>query len=570
MSTNRPGLERVAIAGVVATITSIVACHGLIAVFGGRGALSGGVVSLVAALLAVVCVHTWSFRGRLASDASTMAISCAAVGAMFAVAARSIFGTAAGGRLAAPLALALVGLACGYGVPRLAHALPDALDGAFARRRARGVLWVIAALLAVVQTGRIGAFMSDPGLPQASLMPPEAFIVHHSCMSAYVNAIELLRRGISNVYDAALYPPDPHNLANAPTPAADLGPFNLDYYEYPPPFLLLPKLGMLFTGQFLTLRAVWFAIEAGSFALVLLLMARWLGGRQALFAGLLAPVVWISIPTLLNFQIGNFHIVAIAMSIGAMLAFDRRRFALGGAMLAFAIVSKLSPGLLLVYLAAGRRWREIGWTLGFALVYVGLSLVVFGPGPFAAFMSYQLPRIANGDAFAFFEGDTTDIAMNDSIYGLAYKLKTLGLVAAPRGLAIALSWIYTVPLLIAAYLAGRRPADRAGQAAVWLALINLGALRSPFAPLYVVVSTLWLLTILAPEIHGRGRWTAALAAAWVLTSLVPPIPAVAALIAVSLTGQAIYIGVNAWVLLRRPPALSNATAVNPQAVSAAA
>ena len=61
-----------------------------------------------------------------------------------------------------------------------------------------------------------------------------------------------------------------------------------------------------------------------------------------------------------------------------------------------AIVSKLSPAFLLVYLIARRRWREVAWTLGACAAFALVGLAFLGSAPFEAFLSYQLPRIQSG------------------------------------------------------------------------------------------------------------------------------------------------------------------------------
>jgi uncharacterized membrane protein len=143
------------------------------------------------------------------------------------------------------------------------------------------------------------------------------------------------------------------------------------------------------TDSFERIRAVWFVIQSLCLLLGGLLLARWIGGREGLVAGLLLPAILASIPTMLNFQFGQFHAMSIMLAVAAMVAFDQRRPAVGGALLSFAILSKIFPGLLLVTLAGQRRWREIGWTLGFGVVFVVLALLILGMDPFLAFVSYQ-------------------------------------------------------------------------------------------------------------------------------------------------------------------------------------
>ena len=55
----------------------------------------------------------------------------------------------------------------------------------------------------------------------------------------------------------------------------------------------------------------------------MVVLARWIGGASGLLVLLLVPIVWVSPTTRLTLQIGNFQITAFALSILAMIAFDR-------------------------------------------------------------------------------------------------------------------------------------------------------------------------------------------------------------------------------------------------------
>ena len=52
--------------------------------------------------------------------------------------------------------------------------------------------------------------------------------------------------------------------------------------------------------------------------------ARWIGGVSGLLALLLAPFLWLAPTTRVTLQIGNFQLTAFALSMLAMIAFERR------------------------------------------------------------------------------------------------------------------------------------------------------------------------------------------------------------------------------------------------------
>jgi hypothetical protein len=137
-----------------------------------------------------------------------------------------------------------------------------------------------------------------------------------------------------------------------------------------------------------------------------------------------------------------------------------------------------------------------------------VALAVLGWAPFEAFLSYQLPRIQSGEAFSFYEDKELVVSRNLGIPGLVTKLHFLGVPGMTHALGAALGWLFTLLLLWLAWMAGRRAEGRVAEARAWLALLTLGAFRSPLAPPYVTLSTLWLLTLLAGEIRAgrRGSW----------------------------------------------------------------
>ena len=124
----------------------------------------------------------------------------------------------------------------------------------------------------------------------------------------------------------------------------NLGPFLVDVFEYPPTFLPLPRLLALATQDFWGFRRLWFALNlAGVSSDGVLICAPHRRLRSArtvwLTPGRCLPVV---IGTL---QVGNVQLLFLVQSAVAMLLFERRRPRLGGALLGYAIVSKLYPGV---------------------------------------------------------------------------------------------------------------------------------------------------------------------------------------------------------------------------------
>ena len=375
------------------------------------------------------------------------------------------------------------------------------------------MLGVLGLLLAALLIGRLSVFMLSPGARDASVEPGSEFLVRHSCLTAYHEAARLIDE-VPNVYEPSLY-------RTGITPR-QLDGFNVDFFEYPPQFLLLPRLLSAVTEDYLTQRSLWFFGVLACFSVGVFGLSAWVGGDRLTTAALLAPSVLLAVPSRVSLQMGNFQLAALALAVLGMIAFDRKRMALGGALLALTTVTKLFPGVLVLYLIASRRYREVSWTLGFALLFTGLAAQVFGLAPLESFVSFQLPRLASGEAFPMLKNVPFAVAINHSIFGVPLKLGLAGAPGMSFAVAAGVTWFYTAALAAVAVLAARLRLDRAEQARLWLVLLGMAALRSPFLPQhYAVVPALWLCTLLPVGAHDRQprarAWPLVLfAGAWLL------------------------------------------------------
>lgn len=217
----------------------------------------------------------------------------------------------------------------------------------------------------------------------------------HECIGAYIYAAEMSMPGVENIYDSDHYI---HWVPGAETDSRIEKITLPDPYLYPPQFLLIPRAAIALTHDIDVMRLMWLAIQVTLVLGTGLALAFWIGGRAGVLAGVLFPLVLISIPSMRALHFGQFHLVAIALSLGGMLAFEKDRRVLGAGMLGFAIVTKMFPALLPVGLAVQRRWAAVAYTVGAAVVISGLAYVVIGPQPFVMFMTDMLPRLADGSA----------------------------------------------------------------------------------------------------------------------------------------------------------------------------
>src|SRR5690606_18389490 len=83
---------------------------------------------------------------------------------------------------------------------------------------------------------------------------------------------------------------------------------------------------------------------------------------------------------------------------------------------------------------------------------------------------------------------------------------------------------------------------------LWLAILCIATLRSPFVPTYTAIGTLWLMAV---AVADRGWSKAFVAIAWILLQGFPPLGSPAVNVILSLPAQLVTIGVAVAAVL--PP-----------------
>lgn len=419
--------------------------------------------------------------------------------------------------LPATLAFLALGPVLGLQSRRFRRALPMAVGDVTIRRRWARVGVAAMVVLSLVQIGRLSTYLADPS-SDWFLTTRDPFWAKHVCLTAYLHGAELHERGEPNVYAAEHYPGLHRNAA----PVTDMIAMTVeDPFQYPPQFLLLPALARVLSHDFLAIQVVWFAVQASLFLAVAWALAVWVGGRAGRLAALLIPLALTAFPLLHALQYGQFHLTAVVLSMAALLAFESRRNAAGGALLALAISAKVFPALLLVLLTVRRRWQALGWTAGFGVAVALLGLAILGLAPYQAFFEYQVPRLVSGQAFAFGEAwpeiQSLLVADNQGAHGIVLKLQALGLDALGDGAA---RWATRLFFLLAAALTAffalrESETPRHLRVAGWIAILGLGAMTSPGAfGDYVPLTATWLLTFVAGLFHRSRPWAVFLGACW--------------------------------------------------------
>lgn len=453
-------------------------------------------------------------------------------------------GSGPGGALAAGLALVAASLVGTWSFRRALAAPPPELDQGGGRGRVFRAVVALLLLVTVVATGRLAIYIDDPTQTQDSVIPVPS-LVHHSCLTAYAYAADLSRRGEENLYEAGWYPDTAQGSLTAPQDLTQFEPFTVDAYAYPPPFLLLPRLLQPLAVDYASLRALWFGLSGLVLLEALWRVARWVGSVEA---HVLSLVAWGLPATMVALQAGNAHALVVALAVLAMLMFEDRRPALGGAMLSFAVLAKISPGLLGVYLLLRRRWADAAWTALFGAVWVLLGVAVLGTAPYLAFVHYELPRLSSGAALSFMSADLMNTAVNMGPFGLPFKAQILGMDLDPWPAARTIGSIYTVITVALTVLVTCRVRTRLGAACAWLAILALAGLRSPFAPGYVNIPVLWAMALLAQGWRTPRAIGTAVAAVVLISIALPFLPPKLIIVSSLVTQLTVY-AVTLWVAL---------------------
>jgi hypothetical protein len=307
---------------------------------------------------------------------------------------------------------------------------------------------------------------------------------------------------------------------------------------------------LLVTRDFLSQRML---CGAGSLLLAFFACAaaaRTLGGLAERRMWLLTPLFLANPIVLVTVQVGNFHLAAVSLCLLCWVALERRNDGLTGTLLAVATLAKIFPGLLGIVLLTHRRWRATLFTVLAAAALCALSVAVLGPGVWRDFLFYHLPRIRTGEAFHFMAESAQNIEYNLAPFGIPFKLGALGFAGWGWGQTRLFSSVYTVLLLGLGVLASRNQGCPRHRLIVWLGLVMLGSLQSPYAAAFVLVTVILLLLPLAAEVRSR-RGTVAFVATWILLSITPPGFEARVAIALSLVRIAALYAFLLWVVLRR-------------------
>ena len=166
-------------------------------------------------------------------------------------------------------------------------------------------------------------------------------------------------------------------------------------FLYPPPFLLAVAWALPLDLR--TAYAAWFWLDVAWAALAALALWRWWRPLGPAVPVLIAALVAANTAMASNHLMGQANFPGLALSILAMLALERRRAGLAGALLGAACMLKMSPALLVLWWALRREWRAVAAACVTAAVLSMAALPLAGPEVQLGFYTRVLPTFGSGD-----------------------------------------------------------------------------------------------------------------------------------------------------------------------------
>ncbi len=287
-------------------------------------------------------------------------------------------------------------------------------------------------------------------------------------------------------------------------------------FFYPPPFLL--SFLWVLPLDFVTAYRIWYV--ADHLFLLIIALALWRWRPSPAMAGGLAVMAATYSPIPDNDWMGQVNLFVLMFTVLGLLAAERGRSWLGGALLGLACMLKMSPALLVAWWLLHRRWKAVASAVITALALSLLVLPLVGLDAQWRFYSEVLPAFAEGS----YHGLKVPISLptNHSIPSLLHEFfpgKRLALSSTAR----LVSRVITLLLLAGVVWTFRkRPRDplsalcQAGTVMVLMLILPVYAYEHHMALALLTYAAAW-----AALCEGRlsRRWGVALVLAYAFQAL---------------------------------------------------
>jgi hypothetical protein len=246
----------------------------------------------------------------------------------------------------------------------------------------------------------------------------------------------------SRLYDVAAQTEAQRDVLGGRQFEAGLNPFNN------PPHLVLPFLPLATLPLGLS-YLVWAAIQVGLLAWLAYRLVTRVGAGWVRDERILLVVGLVAMPSLaITLLQGAFSLVAAVAVLEFYLALRAGRDVAAAAWLTLGSLKPQATLSFVVMLAFSRRWRCLGYLLGFGAALAVLATVVLGPGIWASYLSLLSTYMSTFDQLSVrpalmwnVRGTLTLMVGPDRAAGYASVINTAALIAQVAGL-VAIAWIW--------------------------------------------------------------------------------------------------------------------------------
>lgn len=125
---------------------------------------------------------------------------------------------------------------------------------------------------------------------------------------------------------------------------------------------------------------------------------------------LLIPIVFL-VPIKNSLLFGQVYFLLFFLLAEGWLAYEKEQFKLTGLLWALAILLKVFPVLLLVFLVFKRKWSAIFSIIVFGFLLLGISLFATGIGIWDFYLKEVLPKASNGEIATAFVDNYQSVFM---------------------------------------------------------------------------------------------------------------------------------------------------------------
>ncbi len=213
----------------------------------------------------------------------------------------------------------------------------------------------------------------------------------------------------------------------------------------------------------------------------------------ALLVGLGGLVLFV--PTVRTLEYAQAHgVVMLGLALG-IWGTARRRWSVAGIGLGVATALKVSPVLLVLYLALRRQWRAVGWAAGTAAALSAVAAAVGRPGDLLVWIRHVAPSVAQGTRHVYDQALPAWLARMTSRFP---SIVTHGSIGGWRFLGVALGLAVTFGLWRARRAREIDPLDLG-------VLVLAGLLAGPLTWDHYCVWALIPLALMADPARWAGR-----------------------------------------------------------------